>query len=212
MITQTSDPSTEAADDPIANTGSGGCITVPATDSPLAATYRLPPATGKGYTLMGSPTVIAKIAATATSTQVDARLWDVSPNGTQSFITRVAYRPQLNDSGNQVFQLHPNGWHIAAGHIVKLELVGEDSPYVRNSNQSFSATISQLQLRLPVQERPGGQVQSPLPFLDRDGQPLPASQLAKTAEIPGTTRPASFSCARPSGGSPAARSGRSVSA
>lgn len=199
-ITQVSDPSTQAADDPIANAGSGGCITVPATDSPLAATYRLPPATGDGYTMMGSPTVIAKIAAAATSAQVDARLWDVAPNGTQSFITRVAYRPQLNNAEDQVFQLHPNGWHIAAGHVVKLELVGEDSPYVRYSNQAFSVTISHLELRLPVREQPDRQVLSPLPFLDRDGEPLPASELAVTAEIPGQlTQPTRFSCAQPSG-------------
>jgi len=195
-VSQTSDPSTGTAVDPIANAGSGGCITVPATDSPLAATYRLRPATGNGYTLMGSPTVIAKIAATQTSAQVDARLWDVSPNGTQSFITRVAYRPQLRDAGRQVFQLHPNGWHIAAAHLVKLELVGEDFPYVRYSNQSFSATIEDLQWRLPVQEHPGGRVSRPLPFLDRNGNPLPASEFAATAEIPGS---ATVSCAAPSG-------------
>ena len=27
----------------------------------------------------------------------------------------------------QVFQLHPNGWHFAAGHVAKLELLGADS-------------------------------------------------------------------------------------
>ena len=188
-ISQTSDPAVSSVVDPIASAGSS-CDTVRASDSPLAATYRLPASTGPGYTLLGSPTVIAKIAATTPSSQVDARLWDVSPDGSQSFITRVAYRPRLNDSRAQVFQLHPNGWHVAAGHVVKLELVGEDSPYLRQSNAPFTATVSDLQLRLPVREAPGtsAQVLTPAPFLDRHGTPLPASKLAATAAIGDTPR------------------------
>ena len=96
----------------------------------------------------------------------------VGPDGQQAFITRVAYRPRLNDMRPQVFQLHPNGWHIAPGHIVKLELVGEDQPYVRQSNAPFTETIANLQLRVPVREVPGGQILVPAPFLDRDGTPL----------------------------------------
>lgn len=179
-ISQQSDPATGAAVDPIAN-AARSCITIPATDSPLAATYRIPAATGRGYTILGSPTVIARISAPAPSTQVDARLWDIAPDGQQSFITRVAYRPRLKDSRRQVFQLHPNGWHIATGHVVKLELVGADQPYVRQSNAPFVATITDLQLRLPVRERPGGQIRSALPYLDRDGSPLSAAKLAPGA-------------------------------
>jgi hypothetical protein len=54
-----------------------------------------------------------------------------------------------------VFQLHPGAWHFAAGHIPKLELLGQDSPYVRTSNGQFSISVSDLQLRLPVHEAPG---------------------------------------------------------
>lgn len=182
-ITQTADPVTGVLDDPIAAIGSS-CITAPAADSPLAATYRLPAASGEGYTILGSPTVIATIKASAPSTQVDARLWDVAPAGSQAFITRVAYRPRLGDDGPQVFQLHPNGWHVAPGHVIKLELVGMDQPYVRQSNAPFTATITDLALRLPVRQHPGtGQVIAPLPFLDRNGAPLPSAKLAATAVI-----------------------------
>jgi hypothetical protein len=179
-VSEHSDPTTSLAVDPVADATSS-CESTPASDSPLAATYRLPRVRGGGYTLLGSPTVIARIDATAPSTQVDARLWDVAPDGRQYFVTRVAYRPRMGDSRPQVFQLHPSGWHFAAGHTVKLELVGEDAPYVRPSNAPFRATISDLRLRLPVRERPGGVVQSPLPFLDRDGARLPRSKLARDA-------------------------------
>lgn len=182
-ITQLADPWTGVLDDPVANVASS-CITTTATDSPLAATYRLPAATGTGYTILGSPTVIATITAATPNTQVNARLWDVGPDGRQAFITRVAYRPRLHDRRPQVFQLHPNGWHVAAGHQVKLELVGMDAPYVRQSNAPFTATIADLALRLPVRDQPGtGPVTTPLPFLDRDGSTLPTATLAATAKI-----------------------------
>lgn len=180
-IGQLANPATGLAVDPVVALASP-CILVPAADDPLAATYRLPAATGAGYTILGSPTVVATIAASVPNAQVDARLWDVGPDGRQAFITRVAYRPRLNDSGPQVFQLHPNGWHIAPGHVVKLELTGADQPYVRQSNAPFSATVSRLSLRLPVREHPGtGQALAPAPLLDRDGRPLPAAKLAATA-------------------------------
>ena len=45
-------------------------------------------------------------------------------------MARVSYRPRLEEERPQVFQLHPTGWHIAAGHAVKLELLGADQPYI----------------------------------------------------------------------------------
>jgi hypothetical protein len=137
------------------------------------ANYRLPAATGDGYTLLGSPTVIAKIDAPDTSSEVAARLWDVAPDGTQEFITRALFRPDPGSSALQVFQLHPNGWHFAAGHVPKLELLAKDSPYGRQSNSTAGFTVSDLQLRLPVHEQPDGSViRQPLePFFP--GQKLP---------------------------------------
>ena len=58
-------------------------------------------------------------------------------------------------NGLQVFQLHPGAWHFAAGHVPKLELLGQDSPYARTANGAFSIAVSDLQLRLPVHEMPG---------------------------------------------------------
>jgi predicted acyl esterase len=185
-ITGTAPDHNAAAVDPIAgSTAAGGsCITVDANDAPVAATYRFPAATGGGYTLMGRPTVIARLRATSRWAQVAARLWDVAPDGTQSFVARVAYRPRANDSRPQVFQLQANGWHFAEGHVPKLELLGQDNPYVRPSNTPFTVTIEDLSLRLPVRERPdGGQVRRPARMLDRMGRPLPACSARLAAEL-----------------------------
>lgn len=164
------DPGNAAATDPIAGSP---CRTVPSRDDPGAATYRLPAATGDGYTLLGAPTVIADLTVRGRYPEVVARLWDVAPDGTQTLVTHDVYRPR-NDRGRDVFQLHPNGWHFAAGHVAKLELLGQSEPYVRASNGTFSVTVDRLELRLPVVEAPDGRaIRTPAPHV------LPAPEAAR---------------------------------
>jgi hypothetical protein len=56
-----------------------------------------------------------------------------------------------------------NGYRFQAGHTVKLELLGQDSPYLRPSNGSFTVTVSALSAELPALETPGsGQVVKPV--------------------------------------------------
>jgi hypothetical protein len=57
-----------------------------------------------------------------------------------------------------VFQLHPNAWRFAGGHVPKLELLGRSPGYLRPSNGIFTVTVSSLELRLPVREAPSGDV------------------------------------------------------
>jgi hypothetical protein len=103
-----------------------------------------------GYTLMGLPTVSAHIVTTGRFGQLDSRLWDVSPDGKQTLISRGIYRLLDNQKGSIVFQLHGNGWRFAPGHRPKLELLGRDSPYARASNGSFSIQVSNVSVELPT--------------------------------------------------------------
>ncbi len=164
------DPQVARQFDPIA--GGGACAKTSGADEQGTVNYRLPPAEGAGYTLMGSPTIEANIAVTGQFAQVAARLLDVAPDGQQTLVARGVYRP--DGTGRQVFQLHPNGWHFAPGHVAKLQLLGRDAPYARASNGAFSVSVSNLELRLPVLERPGagsgGAVKEPLPVVLRPGQ------------------------------------------
>jgi hypothetical protein len=175
----TGNPAVAEQIDPVA--GPGACVTVPANDqSAGVATYRLPPASGGGYTLLGSPTVIARMSLSGSFPAIAERLWDVNPaTNTQTLVARGLYRP--SSSGKQVFQLHPGAWHFAAGHVPKLELLAQDSPYGRSSNGRFSISVSNLQLRLPVHELPGssGVVGNPIApvFLGCGG--LPDSNIAR---------------------------------
>jgi predicted acyl esterase len=169
-----SDPTVSQAVDPI--TGPGACATTPGDDLPNTATYRLPKATGDGYTIMGSPTVVARLSvagAGAQNTQVVSRLWDVGTDGKQTLIARGLYRP-LGDGSVETFQLHPAGYKVGAGHVVKLELLGADPPYARKSNGTFQTTVAGVDLRLPVLDKPSTAtgVTTPEPPIVPPGQTL----------------------------------------
>ena len=147
---------------------SGACATVPGDDAPGTGVYRLPAATGSGYTLLGSPTIIADVLSTSPTNQLAARLLDVAPDGTATLVARGTYRPDLSPAAatRQVFQLHPNGWHFAEGHVVKLELLTADVTSSRPSNGQTPVVVSNLELRLPVRQAPGGAVRKPAaPFV-----------------------------------------------
>jgi X-Pro dipeptidyl-peptidase (S15 family) len=167
--------------------GPGACATVSAADQPGLANYRFAAAPAGGFTLMGSPTIIAKVEAPSPNSEIAARLVDVSPAGTESLVARGLYRP---DGGNQqmVFQLHPQGYHVAEGHVLKLELLPSDYPYGHVSALQTNITVSDLELRLPVMEQPGslgGLVQTPAPKVVPPGYTLVAEFEQKAPPNPG---------------------------
>ena len=133
------------------------CQTATARPENGIATYRLPAVTGSGYTLLGAPIVTADLNVTGEFAYIAARLVDVDPmTNTETLVARSVYRIDPNaPDGRQAIVLHEGAWHFAAGHIPELELLGKDAPYLRPSNGTFTVTVSNLQLRLPVHEVPG---------------------------------------------------------
>jgi predicted acyl esterase len=145
-------PETGTTIDPVAG-GGDGCATVESEVAPGTATYILPKVK-RAYTLLGSPTIRAQLEISGADpevTQVAGRLWDLGPGGRMTLVARGFYRP---GQGKNVWQLHPGGWRFAAGHAPRLELLGTDPPFGRPSNGAFEISVSKLQLRLPVRERP----------------------------------------------------------
>ena len=165
ILSTAGNPQVSATFDPIGsavlldvNGASMVCQTASATpEGAGVATYRLPAATGNGFTLIGSPTVTADLNVTGQFGYVAERLVDVDPaTNTETLVARGVYRIDPNaPNGRQVLQLHPGAWHFAAGHIPELELLGRDAPYLRPSNGTFTISVSNLQLRLPVHETAG---------------------------------------------------------
>ncbi|MGZ3378576.1 MAG: S15 peptidase family protein [Phenylobacterium sp.] len=158
--------------DPVA--GGLSCTTAPAADEGRGvATYRLPSPVGKGYTLLGSPTVSADLKVTGEFAYIAGRLVDVDPaTNTKTLISRGAYRidPKA-PNGRQTFQLSANGWRFAPGHIPELELLGRDAPFLRPSNGVFSIAVSNLELRLPVHEGPDAASGNPITAARAAGAP-----------------------------------------
>jgi Acetyl xylan esterase (AXE1)/X-Pro dipeptidyl-peptidase C-terminal non-catalytic domain len=168
------DPAIGAKFDPIAS--GDACATAPGADQAGVASYRLPAVPSPGFTLLGSPTVIADIASPGPHSQLAARLLDVSPAGEERLVARGLLRPGSGGAGF-VFQLHPQGYRFAAGHVPKLELLSDDEPYSRPTNGQLPITVSNLELRLPVLEPPGslgGLVQGPAPKVLPPGYELAA--------------------------------------
>jgi predicted acyl esterase len=147
-VTAAGDPSTSSQFDPIAGT-TDACKTIPAATASGTATYTY--RTNSGFTLMGLPTVRARIATIGDFGELDSMLFDVAPNGTERLISRGAYRLTDNQSGRITFQLHGNGYAFAPGHTVELVLLGRDDPYLRASNDpAFTVQVSNLTVTLPT--------------------------------------------------------------
>jgi predicted acyl esterase len=160
IVVSGGDPNAGKSFDPIA--GGGACAKVADQDFPGTASYRLPVSDAGGFTLFGAATIVADILSPSPNNQLAARLVDVAPDGQETLVARGSYRPDLSTSATrQVFQLHPGGWQFAKGHTAKLELLAFDAPYTRPSQGQSPVAVSNLELRLPVRQEPGGQVKKP---------------------------------------------------
>ena len=118
------------------------CVTFAVTEAKNTADYVLE--AKRAFTMLGLPTIRASIKTDGKGGQLDARLWDVDGKK-QTLITRGVYRLKDNQKGHITFQLHGNAYKVAKGHLVRLELLGRDSPYYRASNTKFTVTVSKAQ-------------------------------------------------------------------
>jgi pimeloyl-ACP methyl ester carboxylesterase len=158
IVTATGDSQDGPAFDPIPQLDPQGtsdaCKTITSSSSVGTAVYTKK---SKGFTMAGLPTVRATIKTTGPYGELDSRLYDVLPNGSERLISRGTYRLLNNQSGRITFQLHGNAYRFAAGHRVKLELRGNDANYYRASNDTgFTVQVSKLTVSLPLLKFPRG--------------------------------------------------------
>jgi predicted acyl esterase len=140
------------------------CSTQAAGDNASDATYKTDPAPAGGYTVAGSPTVIAEFNTIGANDMIAARLYDVDPADGQRLVGRALYRPTHVGDGfaKQVFQVHPQAWKVVAGHYLKLELATRDDnaavgalSYARLATGRNSIQVRNLELRIPTIDPPG---------------------------------------------------------
>ena len=196
--------------------GGGACAHADGADQPGTATYRLDPAPAGGYTMMGSATVIAKFTLPGDTSQVAARLLDVAPDGRRRWSTRGLWRPATGGPDQAGLPaVSRTAGPFAEGHVPKLELLPADSNaglaggYGRASNGQQPVTVADLELRMPVVEKPGsfgGLVGAPAEKFLPKGYELAADFAALADRIPKLEAEVQAARARSWSGSSRARS------
>jgi len=126
-----------------------GCVTTDLPDTPGVATWRVP--IERDFTLLGMPRLELRYSATGPDVQLNSRLWDVAPAGTQTLVTRGAYRVVGPESGTlaTAYDLYGNHWRFSRGHELMLEVTGDDSTFFRRDNFPSVITIDGASLTLP---------------------------------------------------------------
>jgi X-Pro dipeptidyl-peptidase-like protein len=144
------DEGVAATYDPIFGTKEG-CATLPFTPEPNTAVYSR--TVEKGFTMIGLPRVEATIASSGENGQIDARVWDISPEGKQLLVTRGVYALENGQSGKIDFELFGNAYHFAAGHTIEVQLLGRDYPYFSESPTPFGVAVREARISLPSANR-----------------------------------------------------------
>jgi len=144
-----------ATSDPVANLASNGgrCPAETSPAGPGVASYTSVPLP-RDFTMLGGTALTVNFGATGPVGQMDARLYDVRPDGTALMVDRGPRRlfPSEVSAGSVAFELHGNGWRFPAGDRVRIELAQDDDPFVHLSEAPSSASLSRAVLRIPIRE------------------------------------------------------------
>ncbi len=146
--------------DPVANSTPPKTGACPEESTPAGsgvATYDSQPL-ASDQTMMGRTRVTLPHTGMEIGTnnfELNARLYDVYPDGTQVLVDRGAKRV-TNPNQTSILDLHGNGWRFEQGHKVRIEVAQDDGPYVKPSTQASSLTFSGARLDIPVREAPPG--------------------------------------------------------
>jgi dienelactone hydrolase len=139
--------------DPIANAiiNGGRCPVTTTPAGPGVAVYDSEPLSADATMIGGTTVSIDYDATTAAGLQLDARLYDVLPDGTAVMVDR-GVRRVTSASGTETYELHGNGWRFLAGHEMRVEISQDEGQYVKPSTITSSATIHGVRLGIPVRE------------------------------------------------------------
>jgi len=155
------------ATDPIVNGGvtsqlapfGTGCRVLSSTTDPGVVAWTFP--VDHTTTIAGQPLVKLTVQTSAPDAEVAARLWDLSPDGKQTLISRGVYRlagTPTAPSGPIAFELSSNAWRVPAGDKLKLEVAGADAPYFQVDSIPAVTSVSDASLELPTAEGPPASV------------------------------------------------------
>ncbi|MEA2646406.1 MAG: type transport system ATP-binding protein, partial [Chloroflexota bacterium] len=160
------------------------CPHVAQTTDPGQATWTFP--VDAGAVVTGAPIVTLQVHSTGPDAELNARLWDLGPDGMQTLMSRGTYRFAETPSTTATevsYQLSPTAWELPAGHQVKLEVTGADWPYHQLDRIAAVTTVDAATLTLPTTSRAPVAVGAPavpaagepggLPVTATNGAPAP---------------------------------------
>jgi ABC-2 type transport system ATP-binding protein len=149
------DAAAGVATDPIAvavqHGGNGACVQVAVNppDSGASTSWTFPVCAA--FTLLGEPGLHLNAAVTGTDAEINARLWDVAPDGSATLVTRAAYRWTGSAGATSIgYALQGSGWTFLAGHQLRLQVTQNDAPYLRLDNYPSSVSYASMKLTLPT--------------------------------------------------------------
>ena len=146
-----------AETDPIANVASNEstCPSPSGSAGAGVATYTSDPLDGDA-TMIGQTRVTTTVDGSGSEVQLNARLYDVFPNGRQVLVDRGVHK-LTQPFGQIVFDLHGNAWRFPEGHRIRVELTQDDDPYVRRSTEPSALVLDGVQLTVPIRETAPGE-------------------------------------------------------
>jgi hypothetical protein len=150
LMSPIADPRGVAAEPVSASMARGrGCVTTDLPPTGGVATYDVP--LERPFTLVGMPVLRVRYRTLAPDVQLNSRLWDVSPAGVQTLVTRGAYRAVRPDpaGAEAEYPLFGNHWRFEAGHTLRLEVTNVDAPYLRQDNFPAVTIVEDARLVLP---------------------------------------------------------------
>jgi len=140
--------------DPLTNVfiNGGRCPIHTAPAGPGVAVYDSQPLTERATMIGATRLTVDYAASTAQGVQLNARLYDIFPDGTQVMVDRGPYRV-VSATGPATFELHGNAWRFEPGHRLRLELSQDDSPFLKTSEVPSTIAVNGVKLRIPVREQ-----------------------------------------------------------
>lgn len=165
--------------DPVANslTNGGRCVVESspggfASAGPGVATYdsaTLP----SDFTMLGATRAVVPHTGTGSGLQLNARLYDLYPDGQQVMVDR-GFRRLSSANATTTLDLNAAGWRFAKGHKIRIELAQDDDPYIKSSVQPGTLALSGVTLSVPVREASATLAGGPAPAAG----PVPAAGAA----------------------------------
>ncbi len=105
------------------------------------------------FTMMGIPAVSLDYSTAARDYWVEARMFDLAPEGSMTMVARASCRVNVDVApgrGCATFDLSGNGWRFEKNHQLVFELSSADSPFLRKSNVPSVLDVSSAAFKVPV--------------------------------------------------------------